>query len=273
MRTPIIQAVTLDLWGTLFIDSPAADERYRRERVLRIAEALIDHGIEVPIEALTKGYEESRRQLVRVWRELRDVPVERHLTLLLQAVDAALPGRLDAACMAEVVWAYASPALDVPPPFDPGAAAALETLAERGIAVCLVSNTLRTPGTILRRILGNAGLRDAFAGMVFSDECGFRKPNPAIFHCALAQLGVAAEHAVHVGDDTKLDVEGAHRAGMPAIQVGDGRWGEGDLTSSSVPDAVIQSLSGLAAAVDGLERTPDSPRAEPSILTQAAGHR
>jgi putative hydrolase of the HAD superfamily len=273
MRTPMIQAVTIDLWGTLLIDSPAADERYRRERVLRIAEALIDHGIEVPIAALTKGYEESRRQLVRVWRDLRDVPVERHLTLLLQAVDAALPGRLDAACLAEVVWAYASPALDVPPPFDPGAAAALEALAQRGIPVCLVSNTLRTPGTVLRRILDNAGLHDAFVGMMFSDECGFRKPDPAIFQGALKHLGVAAQHVVHVGDDAKLDVEGAHRSGMRAIQVGDGRWGDSDQTSSSVPDAVIQSLSGLAAALDGLGMSSGPSRAELSILTQAAGHR
>jgi len=174
-------------------------------------------------------------------------------------VDAALPGRLDAACMAECMGLRESRPR-CPAAVRPGAAAALETLAERGIAVCLVSNTLRTPGTILRRILGNAGLRDAFAGMVFRTSVASANRNPAIFHCALAQLGVAAQHAVHVGDDAKLDVEGAHRAGMPAIQVGDGRWGEGDLTSSSVPDAVIQSLSGLAAAVDGLERTPDSSR-------------
>jgi len=78
---------------------------------------------------------------------------------------------------------------------------------------------------------------------------------------------------VHVGDDAKLDVEGAHRSGMRAIQVGDGRWGDSDQTSSSVPDAVIQSLSGLAAAIDGLGMSSGPSRAELSILTQAAGHR
>jgi putative hydrolase of the HAD superfamily len=273
MQNPVIKAVTLDLWGTLLLDSPVADERYRRERLVRIAETLAERGIEVPIAALARGYEESRRQLVRVWREMRDVPVERHATLLLQSVDAALPGRLDAAGLAAVAWAYASPALDAPPPLDPGAAAAFEALAERGIAVCLVSNTMRTPGTVLRRILGNAGLLDAFAGMVFSDECGFRKPNPAIFHCALRQLGVAAGHVVHVGDDARLDVEGAHLANMRVIQVGLGQQIDGGRSFSNAPDAFIDDLSGLPAALDWLEATSCPMSAASTFSTQIAGHR
>jgi putative hydrolase of the HAD superfamily len=273
MRNPLIKAVTIDLWGTLLLDSPSADERYRRERLVRIAETLAERGIDVPIAALARGYEESRRQLVRVWREMRDVPVERHTSLLLQSVDAALPGRLDAAGLAAIAWAYASPALDAPPPVDPGAAAALEALADRGIAVCLVSNTLRTPGTVLRRILGNAGLLDAFAGMVFSDECSFRKPNPAIFHCALRQLGVAARDAVHVGDDARLDVEGAHLVNMRAIQVGPGQLIDGGQSLSNAPDAFIEDLSGLPAALDWLELSSSPASAAPTFSTQIAGHR
>src|SRR5213593_3452006 len=100
MRNSLIKAVTVDLWGTLLLDNPSADERYRRERLVRIAETLAERGIEVPIATLARGYEESRRQLARIWREMRDVPVERHATMLLQAVDTALPGRLDAAGLA-----------------------------------------------------------------------------------------------------------------------------------------------------------------------------
>jgi len=273
MRNSLIKAVTIDLWGTLLLDSPSADERYRRERLVRIAEALAERGIEVPIATLARGYEESRRQLVRVWREMRDVPVERHATLLLQAVDAALPGRLDAAGLAAVAWAYASPALDAPPSIDPGAAAAFEALAERGIAVCLVSNTMRTPGAVLRRILDNAGVSDAFAGMVFSDECGIRKPNPAIFHCALRKLGVAARDTVHVGDDPRLDVEGAHLANMRVIQTGDGPHLDGGQSFPNVPDAFIEGLSGLPAAVDWLDTLSNPLRAAPTFSTQIAGHR
>lgn len=257
VRNPVIKGVTIDLWGTLLLDSPGADERYRRERLVRIAEALADRGIEVPIAALARGYEESRRQLVKIWREMRDVPVERHLTLLLQAVDPGLPARLDAEGLAAVTWAYASPALDAPPPLDPGAASALRELNGRGIAVCLLSNTLRTPGTVLRRILKNEGLLDAFTSMVFSDECGIRKPASAIFREALRRLGVAAQHAVHVGDDARLDVEGAQLANMRVIHLG------GGLSGSELPDASIQGLSELPAAIEWLEHAPASHDAEP----------
>lgn len=267
MRNPVIKGVTIDLWGTLLLDSPAADERYRRERLVRIAEALDDRGIEVPLSALARGYEESRRQLVKIWRQLRDVPVERHAAILLHAVDPALPGRLDADGLAAVAWAYASPALDAPPPLDPGAAGALKGLNDRGIAVCLVSNTLRTPGTVLRRILKNEGLLDEFTSMVFSDECGIRKPASGIFHEALRRLGVPAQQAVHVGDDVRLDVEGARMANMRVIHLGGGR------ASDDMPDASIQGLSELLAAVDWLETTPESRDAEPAFLAVPSARR
>lgn len=273
MQIPTISAVTIDLWGTLFLDTPTADERYRRERLARIAETLADRGIEVPLASLARGYEESKRQLVPIWREMRDVPIEQHAMLLLRAVDPALPRRLDADGMAAVTWAYASPALDAPPLLDPGAAGALEALAEHGLAVCLVSNTLRTPGSVLRQILANAGLLDAFAGMVFSDECGFRKPNPAIFHCALRKLGVSAARVVHVGDDARLDVEGGHLANMRVIQVGQGRQVDDGRSFSNSPDAYIEGLSGLPAAVDWLDAMSSPTSAAPTFSTQIAGHR
>jgi putative hydrolase of the HAD superfamily len=267
VRNSVIKGVTIDLWGTLLLDSPAADERYRRERLVRIAEVLAERGIEVPIPALARGYEESRRQLVKIWREMRDVPVERHAAILLHAVDAALPERLDADGLAAVTWAYASPALEAPPLLDPGAASALKALNERGIAVCLVSNTMRTPGTVLRRILKNEGLLDAFTSMVFSDECGMRKPASGIFHEALKRLGVGPHHAVHVGDDVRLDVEGARLANMRVIHLGGGH------ACADMPDASIQGLSELPAAVDWLENASEPRDATPVFLAGPAVRR
>jgi len=261
VRKPSIRAISIDLWGTLFLDRPQADERYRRRRLTRIAEILADRGIDVSLPALARGYEESLHRLVRVWRDLRDVPVERHVRFLLESVDAALPGRLRPSDMAAVAWAYASPALEAPPAIDPGAAVALATLAERGIGICLVSNVLRTPGSVLRQIIADAGLIELFAGMVFSDECRIRKPDTDIFRQALTILGVAAEHAVHVGDDPRLDVEGARLSGMQAIQVG------GSCAGDDIPDVSIQGLSELPAAVAWLEaRRSPARRTLASIL-------
>ena len=264
MKKPSIRAVSVDLWGTLFLDSPQADERYRRRRLVRIGDLLADRGIDVPLASLARGYEESRRRLIRVWRDLRDVAVERHVKFLLESIDPALPARLSPSDMAAVAWAYASPALDAPPAVDPGAAVALGTLADRGIRICLVSNILRTPGAVLRQIIADAGLSRFFTGMVFSDECGIRKPDTDIFRQALTILGVTAQHAVHVGDDPRLDVEGARLANMQAIQVGGSRPGD------DIPDASIQGLSELPAAVAWLEARRSPERSLPAILADHA---
>src|SRR5260370_536637 len=120
--------------------------------------------------------------------------------------------------MAALIPAYASPALVAPPALDQGARAALEALAANGTLLAVISNTMRTPGAVVRQILDQAGLLPLFRVLTFSDECGIRKPARAIFLRTLEELGVAAEHAAHVGDDAILDVEGARDAGMAAVQ-------------------------------------------------------
>jgi putative hydrolase of the HAD superfamily len=62
---------------------------------------------------------------------------------------------------------------------------------------------------------------ELFDAVVDSSEVGMRKPNPAIYHHALEQLGgIAPEHAVFL-DDSPGNVEGARRAGLQGILVTD----------------------------------------------------
>jgi putative hydrolase of the HAD superfamily len=89
-----------------------------------------------------------------------------------------------------------------------------------------------------------------FQVLTFSDECGIRKPAPAIFRRTLTCLGVLPEDAVHVGDDPILDVEGARDAGMRVIQA----TPDGRATAPVKPDAVIRHLGELPAALGRLGR-------------------
>jgi HAD superfamily hydrolase (TIGR01662 family) len=164
---------------------------------------------------------------------------------MLRALDPALPARLGAETMAALIRAYAGPALVAPPAVDQGARAALEALAAGGALLAVVSNTMRTPGEAVRQILDRSGLLAMFRVLVFSDECGIRKPARGIFLRALKELDVPAEHAVHVGDDSILDVEGARDVGMAAIQV----TADGRATAPVKPDAVIRHLGELPAAL------------------------
>lgn len=171
-----------------------------------------------------------------------------HVRAILAAVDARLPDRLSPATLQALVDAYARPALAVPPAVDHGARAALQALRARGIRLALVSNTMRTPGATLRRLLAGYGLLDLFACTVFSDEVGIRKPDPEIFLRALRGAGGEPETAVHVGDDETLDVEGARVARMRVIQVT-----ADPAAAAAGADAAISRLADLPGAVADLD--------------------
>jgi putative hydrolase of the HAD superfamily len=244
----MIRAVTVDFWGTLVFDPPASDNRYKHKRLLDFQGILRGEEIEVSLRALDRAYEESGRQIGSIWRSNKDVPVQQHVVALLEAVNSGLPARLGPDALAALVEAYANPALLVPPAADLSAKEALTGLAAQGMILCVVSNTMRTPGSVLRKILDRYGLLAPFTLLTFSDECGVRKPHPEIFHLTLRQVGVPPEDAVHVGDDSVLDVLGAKEAGMRVIQV---TSGEPD-TSLPLPDGVIRRLGELPATLSSL---------------------
>jgi putative hydrolase of the HAD superfamily len=214
------------------------------EHVLAEARLSVSRG------ALDAAYEASATYLSRVWSGHRDVPVESHVLSILAAADPDLPRRVSPATMTALVDAYSRPALLVPPAVDPGAHGALEALVARGYALGVVSNTMRTPGATLRKLLERYGILGFFRHTTFSDEIGVRKPAPEIFALALRALGAEVATAVHVGDDAILDVEGARAAGMRVIQV---RSTAGRPPAGQRPDAVITTLKDLPAAVARLD--------------------
>jgi putative hydrolase of the HAD superfamily len=241
-----VRAITVDLWGTLLVDPPSSDNRYKARRLREFETILGAAGEEVSSAALDRAYENSAVYLSRIWAQQRDVPVVDHVRAILGGVEPRLPVRLSRDVLTALVDAYSRPALLVPPAVDDGALKALTVLREEGYALAIVSNTMRTPGDTLRKILDRFGLLRLFAYTVFSDEIGVRKPAPAIFLRALGALGAEPRAAIHVGDDAILDVGGARAAGMRTIQV----------TSASLkalgarrPDAVVPSLGALPDAV------------------------
>jgi putative hydrolase of the HAD superfamily len=94
----------------------------------------------------------------------------------------------------------------------PEVTATLLALRERGLALAVVSNfDSRLPGIL--EALELAALVDE---VVWSTGAGRAKPDPGIFHAALARLGIPPQHAVHVGDSRQADYEGARNAGLHA---------------------------------------------------------
>jgi putative hydrolase of the HAD superfamily len=207
-------------------------------------------GVKVTAAALDRAYDDSAGYLGRLWAKNRDVAVDEHVRAILGAVDGKLPARVPPDVMTALVDAYARPILMVPPAVDDGARVALERLRGQGLTLAVVSNTMRTPGTTLRKLLERFGLLASFAHATFSDEVGVRKPDTEIFALTLRALRVEAAAAVHVGDDPILDVLGARRAGLRTIQVTGASL---ESLGAERPDAVIRSLAGLPEAIARLE--------------------
>lgn len=83
----------------------------------------------------------------------------------------------------------------------------------RRYRLAVVSNFDYTPTALA--ILETAGVAELFEAIIVSDEIGWRKPAPAIFHVALERLGLRPSDALFVGDRADIDVLGARQVGMP----------------------------------------------------------
>ena len=114
------------------------------------------------------------------------------------------------------------------------ATALLESLRGRGIKTGLVANSWPEPARLLRADVAAFGLEPLLDVMVFSEEVGAAKPDPAIFRRALEELGVEPFATMFVGDRLDTDVQGAANLGMTTVQA---LWFSADDSTGSIePD-------------------------------------
>lgn len=234
---PLIDTVTFDFWQTLVADTPENLEKGRQLRVEGVGEALARAGSPAPLTQIEAAYSASDQALVELWRDDRDVSAGEQVRVFLDLVSPGLGSRVTGERFDEVVEAYVSPVLDLLPGLIPSAAEAVTALSERGLTLCVICNTGRTPGVILRQVLDRHDLLGHFRVLTFSDEVGCRKPHPEIFLETLRLAGRGPASAVHVGDTADSDVAGAKAVGMRAIHyVTDGR------EPSAEADIVLRDL-------------------------------
>jgi putative hydrolase of the HAD superfamily len=243
-----VRLVCFDFWQTLLADTPESGAAASALRLDGVGQALRKAGHRYEAASLEAADVRALARLNAIWRDHRDVSPAEQVRVFLEALDPALPAALPPDDRAAVDHAYATPVLTHAPVVAPGAVEAIRTLAARRLTLAIISNTGRTPGTVLRQLLARAGVLDAFAVLSFSDERGVRKPAPAIFQRTLAEAGREPASAVHVGDDPVTDVAGARAVGMRALHyVPDGRPG------AEAADAVVRHLGHLPAVVERLD--------------------
>ena len=98
---------------------------------------------------------------------------------------------------------------------DPETVPVLKKLKENYV-VGLITNWEHTPR--IYELVDELGMHDFFDSIVVSDDVGFAKPDPRIFHIALNEHRLNPGEAVYVGD-MDVDVQGALAAGMKPVLI------------------------------------------------------
>jgi putative hydrolase of the HAD superfamily len=214
---PELKAIAFDLWETLITDTPDNSRGQERLRLSRMEEILRGRGHGAVADEIERAYRALwHRCQALYWSEDRDIPCRRQIEHFLEELGLA-HAAFDEATLAELEHAYAHAALEILPEVVSGAAEMLVALKTRGFGVGLISNTGRTPGSVLRAILGELGLASSIDVMVFSNEHGHCKPRPSIFEELRRGLDVRYDEMLFVGDNLYADVHGAQSCGMRAV--------------------------------------------------------
>ncbi len=249
-----IAAVSFDLWDTVFDDE--SDEAARAQQGLdskletrrRMLLAAVQKHHDVTRADIDLAYGVADAAFYKVWQEANITwTCRERLQVLLNGLSMPLPDDE----LRTLADAMAALEVDVPPDILPGVKPAIQALSET-YKLCVVSDTIVTPGTGLRKILERHGLADYFEAFAFSDEVGRSKPHASIFLAACAALEVAPDQVVHIGDRDNKDIKGAQALGMKAILYTGKR--DADRVSTSA-DVVCENHADLPGLVDAMADT------------------
>lgn len=81
----------------------------------------------------------------------------------------------------------------------------------------LISNARHSDQSLVRRALARVKLDHYFQAIFTPQELNHTKPAPQFYLNALRQIGVAAEHAIMIGDDYQNDIIAAKQVGLWTI--------------------------------------------------------
>ena len=119
----------------------------------------------------------------------------------------------------------------------PGIAQLLDRLDNEGIAWGVVTNKFER---LARPVLDGLGVGARARVIVGGDTCARAKPFADPLLHASAQLGIAPDRSLYVGDDER-DVQAARAAGMKVIVAGYGYLGDGAPPVLWGADAIVDS--------------------------------
>lgn len=204
--------VSIDFWDTL-VDAAVGGKERRQIRHDALCEISKEYVRDLPSAQIEAATKEASDEFNRIWFNQQRTPGSEELisTILNNLGIPATKLETD-----YLVKEFEESLLQGRPAILDGAKHTIEALAGE-YRITLISDTMYSPGRVIREFLKQHELLDHFDSFLFSDEAGFSKPNPKAFHRMLEDTGCKAEASYHIGDRLNTDIAGAKEVGMQAI--------------------------------------------------------
>ena len=121
----------------------------------------------------------------------------------------------------------------------------LRELYRRGYKLGIISNLIGE--TEVYEWLEADGLRELFASVILSPECGLRKPDAEIYRVSSRDLGIPCEEIASIADNQGRDIEGAREAGIAynVIYNSPEKKHPVDPNGENPPDAIVNDFREL----------------------------
>lgn len=239
-----LRALTLDFWNTMVIARTGGAQR-QQQRIDFLRQVAGAHRPDIDDGAILAAIKTASGRYLDDWRERHVTP---QCAELVGCVWEALGIEATAVQHDEAVRIFEEGLLFGPPDFAEGLEEALAWAAAR-YRLGIISDTMFSPGRVIRQLLHERGVLGYFDAFVFSDEAGFSKPDARAFVQAGEALGAAPGEIAHIGDLRRTDVAGARQAGLHAILFTGVRLDDDDAPD---PDAVLPHWNTLPDVLAGL---------------------
>lgn len=209
---PQTSMVSIDFWDTL-VDAAVGGKERRKIRFEALREISGEYVTEMPTAQIEAAAKEASEEFNRIWFNQQRTPkTEELVTAILNTL--GIPATKQE--MGYLVDVFEESLLKGQPAILDGAGEAISALTEK-YQITLISDTMYSPGRVIRNFLEHHELIEYFDSFLFSDEAGYSKPNPKAFRKMLEDTGCKAENSYHIGDRLNTDISGAKKVGMRAI--------------------------------------------------------
>lgn len=205
--------ICIDFWNTLVngsAENGALRGEVRRQALKNVA---IELGTSLEDETIKTAFSKAFATFTKEWFGRQRTPLT---TEIATSVCQELNISPNESQFKKLVHVFQHSFLDAPPPWNQGVTEVIPELTQH-FDLALISDTMFSPGSIIRGYFEESNLLKYFQTMVFSDEAGCSKPHERMYRLAMDSGNYSPEQTWHVGDLERTDIKGAKALGIRAI--------------------------------------------------------